>query len=71
MYAKVTWKRVATFASPLNHLANFHFLAEVTSANPSHSAMLMISSSYPGPYSSQEGNQPSYFALLWDSPLDG
>ena len=32
-------------------------------ANPSYSAMLMVSSPYCGPYSSKEGNQPSYFAL--------
>ena len=38
--------------APLDHLANFHFLAKVTSANPSHSAMLMVSSSHPRPYSS-------------------
>ena len=34
--------------APLDHLANFHFLAKVTSANHLHSAMLMVSSSHPG-----------------------
>ena len=38
--------------APLDHLANFHILAKVTSADPSHSAMLMVSSSHSGPYSS-------------------
>ena len=32
-------------------------------ANPLHSAMLMVSSSYHGPHSSLDGNQPSYFAF--------
>ena len=48
----------------------FSILARVTNANPSHSAMLMVSSPYRGPYSLKEGNQPSYFAL-WTHPLTG
>ena len=54
---------IATFASAFKVTWSFLFLARVTSANLSHSAMLMVSSSYRGPYSSKDGNQPSYFAL--------
>jgi hypothetical protein len=38
---------VATLASSLNRLGHFSILARVTSANPSHSAMLMVSSPKP------------------------
>ena len=37
------------------------FISSRMSANPSQSAMLMVSFSYPGPYSLYEGNRPSYF----------
>ena len=38
--------------APLNYVGNFLILARVTSANPSHSTMAMVSSPYCGPLSS-------------------
>ena len=47
---------VAIHVSALNYLGHFSILARVTSANPSHSAILMINFSYRGPLSSQKGD---------------
>ena len=54
--------------APLDHLANFHFQAKVTSANLSHSAMLMVSSSHPGPLVHRR--EPTLILCFRDSSLN-
>ena len=64
---------VVSLASSPYQSWSFLFLAMVTSVNPSHFAILLVGSPHCGPYSSYEGNQPSYFAFatcpLIDNPL--
>ena len=53
---------------PLNHLGRFSTLGIVTSVNPAHAAMRMVSSSYRKLLSSYVDHQTSYICFR-DSPL--